>query len=76
MNEQRLRAHHLLSFIENLYHDGYYAGSPEVLYSLIESCIDERPISSIISLFDYRVSVSFLFLNFSVFYSTVNSVFK
>ncbi|CAG9532061.1 unnamed protein product [Cercopithifilaria johnstoni] len=56
VNEQKSRAHHLLSVIENLYHDGYYAGSPEVLYSLIESCIDARPIPSIISLFDYRVT--------------------
>uniref|UniRef100_A0A158Q7U7 Rap-GAP domain-containing protein n=1 Tax=Elaeophora elaphi TaxID=1147741 RepID=A0A158Q7U7_9BILA len=56
VDQQRSRAHHLLSIIENLYHDGYYAGSPEVLYSLIESCIDERPVPSIISLFDYRVA--------------------
>ncbi|KAL3994370.1 hypothetical protein ACH3XW_21460 [Acanthocheilonema viteae] len=56
VDEQRSRAHHLLSVIENLYHDGYYAGSPEMLYSLIEGCIDERPVPSIISLFDYRVA--------------------
>uniref|UniRef100_A0A8R1TKT6 Rap-GAP domain-containing protein n=1 Tax=Onchocerca volvulus TaxID=6282 RepID=A0A8R1TKT6_ONCVO len=56
INEQRSRVHHLLSVIENLYHDGDYAGSPEVLFSLIESCIDERPVPSVIALFDYRVS--------------------
>lgn len=61
MNEQRSRVHHLLSIIENLYHDGDYGGSCEALYSLIECYIDERPVSSIIAVFEYRVAVSFLF---------------
>ncbi|KAM3719628.1 Tuberin [Dirofilaria immitis] len=56
VDEQRSRVHHLLSVIENLYHDGDYTGSPEMLYSLIESCIDERPVASVIALFDYRIS--------------------
>ncbi|KAK6103072.1 hypothetical protein QQG55_11065 [Brugia pahangi] len=56
VREQRSRIHHLLSIIENLYHDGNYGGSSEALYSLIESYIDERPVTSIIALFDYRVA--------------------
>ncbi|MFH4984682.1 hypothetical protein AB6A40_011391 [Gnathostoma spinigerum] len=50
--------HLLIDMIEQLYRDGEYAGSPETMFSLIESCSSDRPPSSLIALLDHRAAVS------------------
>uniref|UniRef100_A0A1I7XTL6 DUF3384 domain-containing protein n=1 Tax=Heterorhabditis bacteriophora TaxID=37862 RepID=A0A1I7XTL6_HETBA len=46
--------HQLLLLTEQLYSDGHFAASADMLYDLIEKCADRRPDNSIIALIEYR----------------------
>ncbi|PIO62566.1 hypothetical protein TELCIR_15871, partial [Teladorsagia circumcincta] len=46
--------HQILLLIEQLYSDGHFAASPDLLYDLIEKCADRRPDTSVVKLIQYR----------------------
>ncbi|KAK6026450.1 hypothetical protein OSTOST_07593 [Ostertagia ostertagi] len=46
--------HQILLLMEQLYSDGHFAASPDLLYDLIEKCADRRPDTSVVKLIQYR----------------------